>query len=119
VELAVVAPVLLLIVLFIIQVGVRMHAGHIAQLAAVRAAQAAAAYQASATSGEAAGRQTLAALGGGVLLEPTVSVTRTATTVRAQVDGTAETVVPGVHWHVRVVVERPVERFVPDPGIRS
>jgi hypothetical protein len=54
-----------------------------------------------------------------VLLEPTVSVTRTATTVRVQVDGTAETVVPGIHWHVRVVVVRPVERFVPDPGIRS
>jgi hypothetical protein len=43
-----------------------------------------------------------------------VSVTRTATEVRVEVVGVAETVVPGVRWTARAVVVRPVERFVPD-----
>ena len=109
-------PLLLLIVMFVIQAGVAMHATHVAQAAASRAANAAAAYHASATTGRDAGNQTLAAIGTGVLKNPTVSVTRTATEVRVEVVGVAATVVPGIAWTVRAVVVRPVERFVPDPG---
>jgi Flp pilus assembly protein TadG len=114
-ELAVAMPLLLLMVVFIFQVGVRAHAGHVAQAAANRAAATAAAYGSSATAGQTAGEQTLDAIGSGVLTEPSVSVTRTATEVRAEVVGVAETVVPGVRWRVHEVVVRPVERFVPDP----
>ncbi|WP_433619097.1 TadE/TadG family type IV pilus assembly protein [Dactylosporangium sp. CA-139114] len=107
-------PLLLLIVMFVIQAGVWMHATHVAQAAATRAANAAAAYQRSAADGQSAGSETLAAIGHSVLKNPSVSATRTATEVHVEVTGTAATVVPGVHWTVRAVVVRPVERFVPD-----
>ncbi|MDG4764475.1 pilus assembly protein [Solwaraspora sp. WMMD406] len=113
-ELAIAMPLLLLIVMFVIQAGVFMHATHIAQSAANRAANAAAGYQSSAATGRDAGQQTLAAIGDGVLKDPSVSVTRTATEVRTEITGTAATVVPGVRWPVRATVIRPVERFVPD-----
>jgi Flp pilus assembly protein TadG len=115
-ELVVAMPLLLLMVMFIVQAGVWMHATHVAQAAATRAANTAAAYNSSAAAGQNAGTQTVTALGGGVLIDPRVSVTRTATEVRVEVDGTAETVVPGIHWAARAVVVRPVERFVPDTG---
>jgi Flp pilus assembly protein TadG len=113
-ELAIAMPLLLLMVMFIIQAGVWMHATHVAQAAATRAAASAAAYNSSAAAGQSAGTQTVAALGSGVLTDPHVSVTRTATEVRVEVAGVAETVVPGVRWTARAVVVRPVERFVPD-----
>jgi Flp pilus assembly protein TadG len=115
-ELAIAMPLVMLIIMFIVQAGVWMHATHVAQAAATRAANAAAAYQASAATGQTAGTETLQAIGDGVLNSPSVSVTRTATEVRAEVVGTAAPVVPGVHWKVRAVVVRPVERYVPDPG---
>jgi Flp pilus assembly protein TadG len=111
-ELVIAMPVLLLMVMLIIQAGVWWHATHIAQAAATRAASTAAAYQSSAAAGQSAGSDTLAAIGSGVLKDPSVSVTRTATTVRVQIDGTAETVVPGVHWHVSAVIVQPVERWI-------
>jgi Flp pilus assembly protein TadG len=116
VELVIAVPLLLFIVMFVIQAGVWMHATHVAQAAATRAANAAARYQSSSAAGQDAGKQTLAAIGSGVLKEPSVSVTRTATEVRVEIVGTAATVVPGISWTVRATVVRPVERFVPDPG---
>jgi Flp pilus assembly protein TadG len=113
-ELVIAMPLLLFIIMFIVQAGVWMHAAHITQAAATRAASAAAAYGASATDGQRAGADTLAAIGNGVLTNPVVSVTRTANQIRVEVSGSAETVVPGVHWTARAVVVRPVERFVPD-----
>jgi Flp pilus assembly protein TadG len=110
-ELVIAMPLLLFIIMFIVQAGVWMHATHISQAAATRAANSAAAYGASVADGRTAGHTTLAAIGNGVLVNPNVSVTRTATEVRAEVVGTAETVVPGVYWTARAVVVRPVERF--------
>ncbi|MGA5305923.1 TadE family protein [Nucisporomicrobium flavum] len=110
-ELVITMPLLLLIVMFVIQAGVWMHAGHIAQAAATRAASTAAAYQSSAGAGQDAGSETLAAIGSGVLKNPSVSVTRTATEVRVRISGTAATVVPGVHWRVGADVVRPVESW--------
>ncbi|OJF13150.1 hypothetical protein BG844_16875 [Couchioplanes caeruleus subsp. caeruleus] len=108
-------PLLLLIVMFVIQAGVWMHATHVAQAAATRAASTAAGYQSSAGAGQGAGADTLAAIGDGVLKNPQVSVTRTATEVRVEIHGTAATVVPGISWRVTAVVVRPVERWT-DPG---
>jgi Flp pilus assembly protein TadG len=117
-ELVIAMPLVLLILMFIIQAGVWMHATHVAQAAATRAASAAAAYNSSTAAGQTAGEQTLTAVGGGVLVGATVTVTRTATQVRVEIHATAETVVPGVHWPVTAVVVRPVERFV-NPGATS
>ena len=110
-ELVIAMPLLLLMVMFVIQAGVWWHATHIAQAAATRAASTAAAYQSSAGAGQTAGADTLAAIGSAVLQDPAVSVTRTATEVRVQITGTAETVVPGIHWRVSTTVMRPVERW--------
>jgi Flp pilus assembly protein TadG len=111
VELVIAMPLLLLIVMLVIQAGVWMHATHIAQAAATRAASTAAAYQSSAGAGQSAGGDTLAAIGSGVLKGPQVSVTRTATEVRVHISGTASTVVPGIRWRVSTEVVRPVERW--------
>ena len=108
--------VVVTIAMFAFQAAVAWHATHIAQAAATRAANTAAAYQSSASAGDSAGTQTLTALGSGVLKNPTVSVTRTATQVRVHIEGTAETVIPGTHWKVQATVVRSVERFVPDTG---
>ncbi|GIF04649.1 TadE family protein [Actinoplanes siamensis] len=115
-ELTVGMPLLLFMIMMIFQAGVWMHATHVAQAAASRAANTAAAYQSSAGAGQGAGSDALTAIGSGVLRNPSVSVTRTATEVRVEVRGRAATVVPGMSWGVRAVVVRPVERWVTDPG---
>lgn len=109
-------PLLMLIIMFVVQAGVWMHATHVAQAAATRAANVAAAYQSSADAGQRAGEDTLAAIGHTILQDQWVHVTRTATEVRVEITVTANTVVPGVHWPVKAVVVRPVEVFVPMPG---
>ncbi|HEX8630345.1 MAG TPA: TadE family protein [Catenuloplanes sp.] len=113
-ELVIAMPLLLFIIMFIVQAGVWMHATHITLAAATRAANAAAAYGASSSAGRTAGNDTLAAIGNRILANPNVSVTRTATEVRVEVSGTAQTVVPGIRWTAKAVVVRPVERFIPD-----
>ncbi len=104
---------LLLVVFFIFQTAVWWHASHVAQAAAQRALDAGSAYQGSAAAGQAAGTDTLNALASGVLDNPTVTVTRTATDVHVQVTGVAESVVPGIHWAVHASAAGKVERFVP------
>jgi Flp pilus assembly protein TadG len=116
VEFIIAVPALLLILLFVPQAAVWYHGTHVAQAAANRALDAAAALGGSATQGEDAGNATLTALGSGLLYDTHVTVVRTATDVRVDVTGTAETVVPGVHWTVHATATGPVERFVPDTG---
>ncbi len=115
-ELTVGMPLLLFMIMLVFQAGVWMHATHVAQAAASRAANTAAVYQSSAGAGRGAGSDTLTAIGNSVLKDPSISVTRTATEVRVEVRGRAATVVPGMSWSVRAVVVRPVERWVTDPG---
>jgi len=114
VEFVIAVPVLMLMILFIVQAAVWMHATHVAQAAATRALDAGAAYGGSAAQGQSAGDATLAALGSGVLKDTQVTVIRTATEVRVDITGTAATVVPGVRWRVHASAAGPVERFVPD-----
>lgn len=113
-EFVIAVPLLMLMVLFVPQAAVWYHATHVAQAAANRALEAAAANGGTATQGQTVGEQTLAALGSGVLHNPHVTVTRTATDVRVDITGTAETIVPGVRWSVHATAAGPVERFVPD-----
>jgi Flp pilus assembly protein TadG len=113
-EFVIAVPLLMLMLLFVPQAAIWYYATHIAQAAANRALDAAAAYGASAAQGQTAGQQTLAVLGSGVLHDAHVTVTRTATDVRVDITGTAETIVPGIHWTVHATAAGPVERFVPD-----
>lgn len=113
VELVIAVPLLLLLLMFIVQATVWMHGTNVAQAAATRALDAGRAYNGSATAGQQAGEQTLTAIGSGVLPRRHVTVTRTTTTVQVEVDATAATIVPGIHWTVRATAAGPVERFVP------
>jgi Flp pilus assembly protein TadG len=113
-EFVIAVPLLMLMILFVPQAAVWYHATHVAQAAANRALDAAAANGGTAAQGQTVGEQSLAALGSGVLHDPHVTVTRTATDVRVDITGTAETVVPGIHWRVHATAAGPVERFVPD-----
>lgn len=101
------------IILFVPQAAVYYHATHVAQAAANRALDAAAAYTGDAAQGENAATTTLTALGRGVLHDTHVTVVRTATEVRVDVTGTTATVVPGIHWSVHATAAGPVERFIP------
>lgn len=113
-ELAVATPLLLLLVLLIVQFAVWLHAVHIADAAVDQALADARARGGTATAGRAQARMVLAEIGG-VLVDPTVRVTRGAATARVVVSGTAETVVPGLSLPVRATAQGPVERFVPAP----
>lgn len=114
VEFIIAVPLLMLMLLFVPQAAVWYHATHVAQAAANRALDAAAANGGSAARGQAAGEQTLAEIGSGVMRDTHVSVTRTATDARVDITGTAATVVPAIHWRVHATVAGPVERFVPE-----
>jgi Flp pilus assembly protein TadG len=115
VELVIATPLVLLLLGAIVQAALWAHAEHIAQAAAARGTEAARANGATPAAGHDQARTTLDALGG-ALRAPSIDVTRTATTTRTQIRGSALAVVPGVHLPVTAVAEAPTERFVPDNG---
>lgn len=104
---------LLLILALIVAGGQYWHANHVVQAAATRALEAARAGGATATDGIAQGDASLAALGGTLLRDPHVVVTRTATEIRVEITATADGLVP---LPVKVVRTGPVDRFVPMPA---
>jgi Flp pilus assembly protein TadG len=113
-ETVVLMPLVLLIIMLVVQAGLWMHATHVAQAAANKALVTASAHGSSAGQGRTAGEQSIDALGKKILLDPTVDVARTATTVTVAISATAPAVVPGLHWRVQATAVGPVERFVPD-----
>ncbi|WP_307813704.1 TadE/TadG family type IV pilus assembly protein [Streptomyces sp. N35] len=111
-QLVLVVPVLMLMVLLIVQFAVAWHAQHIAQSAAARALAAARVEKGGAGAGQERARQTIAALGGRILLSPQVQVRRTATEASVRVEGRVMAVVPGLNLRVSGTAHGPVERFV-------
>jgi Flp pilus assembly protein TadG len=116
VEFMVAVPLLLLMVMFIVQGAVWSHATHVAQAIATRALDAARIQGGSAAAGQAAAAQAIQALGSGVLRDLQIRITRTATRATVEVNATATSVVPGVHWAIHTQVSAPVERFIPATG---
>ncbi|MEV8504492.1 TadE/TadG family type IV pilus assembly protein [Actinoplanes sp. NPDC051475] len=100
---------LLLILGLIVAGGQYWHARHIAQSAASRALEAARADQATTADGERQGQASLDALGGRLLTDRRVQVTRTGTEVRVQITATAAGLIP---LPVSVVRTGPVDRWV-------
>ncbi|MGH2728819.1 MAG: TadE family protein [Actinomycetota bacterium] len=84
-ELAIVAPVLMVLVLGIVQFGLWYHAEHVARTAAVEAARLAAAEDGTESGAEARASDVLSAGLGHAAEEPAVDVTIGSDTVRAQV----------------------------------
>ncbi|MHB8533256.1 MAG: TadE/TadG family type IV pilus assembly protein [Solirubrobacteraceae bacterium] len=111
-ELVVVTPVLLLLVMVVVQFALWEHAQHIAEAAAQRGAETARVEHGSDAAGRAMAETAIAQLGGNLLVDATVSISRNGDVVTVDVTGTAEAVVPFLSLPVRAVAVGAVERFV-------
>jgi Flp pilus assembly protein TadG len=114
-ELVVATPLLLLLILVVIQFALFEHASQVAQTAAAEALASTRTDGATSSSGQAEAQVILHAVGRGVLLNPAVSVTRTATVATVTVTGTTEGLLPFLHLPVHATSSGPVERFVGGP----
>jgi D-arabinose 1-dehydrogenase-like Zn-dependent alcohol dehydrogenase len=114
-ELVVATPLLLLLILLVIQFALFEHASQVAQTAAAEALAATRTDGATMSSGQTEAQVILHTVGTGVLLNPAVSVTRSATQATVTVTGTTEAVVPFLHMPVHATSSGPVERFVAGP----
>ncbi len=115
-EIAILAPALLLLVFAIVQGALWFHARNLAQAAAQEGATAGAAYTATTGAAAARARAFLAEQAGDSLTGATVSTSgSTPTTVRVVVSGRALSVLPGVPgMTVTQTAVVPVERFTTD-----
>lgn len=93
------------------------HATNIANATATDALAATRAQGGSVAAGRAEAHDVSSRIGGTVLTDPTITVTRTPGTAHVEVTGTALRVVPipGLRLPVRAAAEGSVERFLPDP----
>lgn len=99
-----------LLLMAAVQFALWQHASHMARASANQGLQTARAYGSSATAGQADTTQLLNSLGGNVLHDTTVTVTRSQTTATVTVRGHATGVFPGLSVPVVVTVTAPVER---------
>jgi Flp pilus assembly protein TadG len=112
IEIAVLAPVLLLVVFTIVQVGLWSYARSLALGAAQEGVAAGRAYRAPAEAGRIRAEQFLATSAGDSLLAPAVVARATPSTVRVEVTGRAQSVLPAVPGlPVRQHAEGPIERW--------
>jgi Flp pilus assembly protein TadG len=109
VELAIATPLVGLLLLAIAQFALWAHAVHIAQAAANTGVQTARAYRGDTAAATADTRTVLDQTAGTVLPERHITITRTAATATATIDGTAATVLPGITPAVHVTVTAPRE----------
>lgn len=112
VEIAVLAPVLLLVVFSIVQVSLWSYARSLALAAAQEGVAAGRVHGASVDAGRARAEAFLAASAGDSLLERDVRAGQAAGLVRVEVTGRALSVLPGVPGlPVRQHAQGPLERF--------
>jgi TadE-like protein len=114
-ELVIVTPLLMLLVLGVIQFALAEQAQHAAQAAATQALAATRVQDGTVAAGQAQAATVLAQVGGS-LTAPAVSITRTATQARVTVTGGVESLIPGIHLHVRATVAGPVEEWTTGMG---
>jgi len=103
--------VLVFVVVAIVQVALAAYANHIAQGAADQALDAARTLGATSADGQSEAQQVLAQLATGPLINPHVTVTRTATTVTVTITGRAERVWLGPTLPVHASASGPIEQF--------
>jgi Flp pilus assembly protein TadG len=114
-ELIVATPLLLLLILVVIQFAIYEHASEVAQAAASQALASTRVVGGTTASGQSEATSLLASVGRGVLVNPSVSITRDAMSARVTVTGTAEDVIPLIHLPVVATSTGPIERFVSGP----
>ncbi|WP_207939337.1 TadE/TadG family type IV pilus assembly protein [Actinomadura darangshiensis] len=112
-EVVVAIPLLMLLILLIIQFGVWAHAQHVAQATASEALSAARLDGASTADGKRRATEVRHQIGRHSLSDTTVTVRRTADTVRVRVTGAAPRVIPlpFLNLPVDASAAGPVERF--------
>ena len=113
VELAVTAPLLLLLILASVQAALWAHAVHVTRAAASAAAEATRQYGETASAGKARAEQVINQLGHHLLLAPQVTATRSPTSARVIITAGVQPVIPGLRLHAHADVTAPAERFVP------
>ena len=111
-EIAILAPALLLLVFTVVQVGLWSYARSLALGAAQEGVAAGRAHQSTAGAGRARAEQFLLRTAGDSLTDQQVTVRASATTMRVEVAGRSLSVLPGVPGlPVRQAAEGPIERF--------
>jgi hypothetical protein len=113
-DIALAAPLLMLLLLTIVQFALWSHATHIAETAAAEGLSAARVHTGTAAAGEARALATIAQLGDGPIRDVTARATRGDDHARVEVTGIAATVVPFLRLPVHAEAVGAVERVVPD-----
>jgi Flp pilus assembly protein TadG len=115
VEAVLTVPVIVLMIVGAVQVGLWWYSRQMAETAAQEAARVARSYNATAAAGQAEGYSYLSKVDGGgtALQNPTIQVTRGATTVTVTVKGDVASLVPWVSPTVTITVTSPREAYVP------
>lgn len=112
-ELVIAMPALLLLVLASVHVGLWFHARHIASAATEEGARAARIAGATNSNGDTTAKQFIDQVGPNVLLDPHITITRTATTVTVSAAGHSPAVIPFLTMNVDASTTSPLEAFRP------
>jgi len=112
-QLVIITPALLLLILMVVQFGVWQHAQHVTQTAAQEGMAVARVEGGTQSAGAARAQAVAGRLGGSIIVNPQITVTRTADQARVEVSGTAEPVVPFMKLPVHAVSQATTERFLP------
>lgn len=116
-QLVIASPALLLLLMLVVQFALYQHAAHLATAAAQEGAQAAQVERGTAGAGIQAAESFLAQTNRGVVHDPSVEVSRSASSTRVVVTGRVVSLVPGLALSVRGVADGPTEVFT-TPGAR-
>ena len=109
---AITLPALILFTMLVVQWALIWHGRHVAEAAVQDGIRAARGYQSTAASGQQSAQAYLNAVAPNLLTSPSVTTSRTATTVTVQVHARLLSVVPFADFDVTQTAAGPVERFV-------
>ena len=110
-ELVLATPLLLLLILAVVQFALYYHGAQVAQAAASQAVAIARAQGATSGTGQNEGQAILDQVAGGTLPQRSITVTRSAAEADADVSGTVQSLIPGLHLHVSAHAAAPVEAW--------
>lgn len=116
VEVVVLLPLVFLLLFAMVQAGLWFHARAVALAAAQEGARVAAAQSSTAGAGISAAASLVADAGTGVVLQPVVTGSRTATMATVSVTGTAQSLMPFLNPTVAQSASFPVERITGASG---
>ena len=114
-ELVVATPFMLLLLALLVQVALWAHADHLTQTIADHGHAQTRVLEGTEEQGQARAQEVADQLRGDLLSELTITVERTDTRARVQVQASVPTVLPGLNWPVSSQVSGPVERAPEEP----